>query len=72
MINLVSIPKGKIAYSCYGQGACILLIHGFGLDHYIWEDHIPILSREHKVISVHLPGFGGRPFDRLLYFRGHR
>jgi pimeloyl-ACP methyl ester carboxylesterase len=36
----------------------IILIHGFGEDHRIFEKQIAALSKEHKVLAPDLPGSG--------------
>ena len=41
-----------------GSGKTILLLHGFCETQQIWEKIIPLLSENHKVISLDLPGFG--------------
>src|SRR5262249_21644474 len=48
-----------------GEGAPVLLIHGFGTNSFTWRHVAPDLARDHKVIAVDLKGFGrsDKPFD---------
>src|SRR5215207_7267465 len=36
----------------------LLLIHGLGLSRRSWKPVLPILTREHEVLAIDLPGFG--------------
>jgi 3-oxoadipate enol-lactonase len=43
-----------------GAGPPVVLIHGLGLDHRMWERQIPALAAAgHRVITCDLPGHGG-------------
>ena len=48
----------QIRYRVEGQGAPLVLIHGFGasLDH--WRKNIPVLSQSYRVYAIDLLGFG--------------
>ncbi len=54
----VSVNGLTIAYSRHGEGTPLVLIHGFPLDHSIWQDLIPHLEVEFEVILPDLRGFG--------------
>jgi len=41
-----------------GGGPPLLLVHGVGASTHSWRDLLPILAREHCVITVDLPGHG--------------
>ncbi len=41
-----------------GEGEPILLVHGFPLDHSMWQHQIEFLSRGYQVIAPDLTGFG--------------
>lgn len=41
-----------------GEGPPLLLIHGFPLDHTMWENQIRHFARTHQVIAPDLRGFG--------------
>jgi len=47
-----------IHYTENGDGFPVVLIHGFCEDHHIWEQIVPHLSAEFRVITIDLPGFG--------------
>jgi pimeloyl-ACP methyl ester carboxylesterase len=58
----------RVRYARRGSGPPVILVHGFGSSIYTWAEVIPILARDHDVIAVDLPGFGGSDvpghFDR--------
>lgn len=41
-----------------GEGPPLVLIHGLGGSHVVWEPVMDLLARERDVIAVDLPGFG--------------
>lgn len=47
-----------IHYTERGNGFPVVLIHGFCENHLIWEQVIPNLSTEFRIITIDLPGFG--------------
>lgn len=44
-----------------GKGPVVLLIHGFGEDHRIWDNLIPELEDQYELIIPDLPGTGSSP-----------
>lgn len=48
----------NIAYARRGAGAPLLLIHGYPLDHSIWDELAPLLEHEFDLIIPDLRGFG--------------
>lgn len=48
----------SLAYSIEGEGDTILLLHGWGCDHTIWQSIVPLLSEKYRVVSVDFAGFG--------------
>jgi pimeloyl-ACP methyl ester carboxylesterase len=50
--------NGNIAYDVFGEGEPIVFIHGFGLDSRVWKPQVQFLSKEYKVITYDLRGFG--------------
>lgn len=54
-------------YTSSGQGHCVVLLHGFGEDHRIWQPTAARLSRDYKLIVPDLPGSGESPFNPELY-----
>jgi pimeloyl-ACP methyl ester carboxylesterase len=47
-----------IAYYKEGIGNVVVLLHGFPMDKNIWLDLIPVLSTNHQVIAIDIPGLG--------------
>ena len=39
----------------------LLLIHGLGADHRVWDPVLPALSERFDVLAIDLPGFGAEP-----------
>ena len=54
----VNIDGINIAYARRGQGAPLVLIHGYPLDHSIWNEVAPLLERDFDVILPDMRGFG--------------
>jgi pimeloyl-ACP methyl ester carboxylesterase len=51
--------RGKrIGYSMEGAGNTIVLLHGFIESRKIWNDFLPRLAKEFKVLTIDLPGHG--------------
>lgn len=48
-VNLVDI----------GSGPVLLFVHGHGASWQCWLENIPHFARDHRVIAMDLPGFGG-------------
>jgi pimeloyl-ACP methyl ester carboxylesterase len=55
----ILINKFSLAYKRLGQGAPLVLIHGYPLDHSIWDEVIPLLSSDPLTGS-------GQAFDLIL------
>jgi pimeloyl-ACP methyl ester carboxylesterase len=52
----------QLAYYDEGKGKqTLLLIHGFGEDHRIWENQIKFLSSHYRIIAPNLPGVDCKP-----------
>jgi len=54
------IPAGKLSFHVReeGTGTPLLFVHGFPLDHTMWNAQISTLSAKYRVIAPDLPGFG--------------
>lgn len=55
------LSTGDIAYIERGHGQPVLLIHGFPLDHTMWNAQIDALSAHVRMIAPDLRGFGNSP-----------
>jgi 3-oxoadipate enol-lactonase len=58
-MNTLAIAGKRLTYLRLGTGAPLVLVHGFPLDHSIWEPVIPFLTDCFDLILPDLPGFGG-------------
>ena len=61
MMKTAQLSKTGMAYVDEGRGLPILLVHGFPLDHSMWEAQIAALSPHSRVIAPDLRGFGRTP-----------
>lgn len=50
--------KISLAYERIGRGEPLVLIHGFPLDHTVWDEVIPLLKDDFDLILPDLRGFG--------------
>jgi pimeloyl-ACP methyl ester carboxylesterase len=50
--------KGKVFYTTQGEGRSIVLLHGYLESSTMWDELVPILSANYKVICIDLPGHG--------------
>ena len=41
-----------------GEGRCLVLIHGFTDNLNTWFNQVPVFSKQHKVLTVDVRGFG--------------
>ena len=48
----------QLAYDRSGKGAPLVLLHGYPLDHHLWDEVIPLLEDTFDVIAPDLRGFG--------------
>lgn len=57
MVGLLRERTG-IHHEAHGQGAPILLTHGFGATTRMWDEQIEVFSDRHRLIAWDLPGHG--------------
>ena len=48
----------NLAYERRGSGSPLLLLHGFPLDHHLWDEVVPLLENSFDLIIPDLRGFG--------------
>ena len=48
----------RLAYIRKGTGTPLLLIHGYPLDHTIWDEVLPLLEKNFDLILPDMRGFG--------------
>lgn len=63
----VDINGVQIAYNRKGTGKPLVLVHGYPLDHTIWDEVLPLLENEFDVILPDLRGFGGSDIVEVQY-----
>jgi pimeloyl-ACP methyl ester carboxylesterase len=58
MQRTLMVNDHAIRYQVIGEGSAVMLVHGFGEDHSVWENQVPVLQRHFRVILPDLPGSG--------------
>jgi pimeloyl-ACP methyl ester carboxylesterase len=48
----------ELSFVDQGTGSAVVLVHGFPLDHTMWNAQIEVLAQGHRVIAPDLRGFG--------------
>jgi pimeloyl-ACP methyl ester carboxylesterase len=66
-MNKVSLSGLQLAYDRRGRGAPLVLIHGYPLDHTIWEPIVPLLVNDFDLILPDLRGFGESDAPKTEY-----
>lgn len=58
-MRTLTLPDGAtIYYRDKGHGPAVILLHGFPLDHRMWDAQVDALAGEYRVIAPDLRGFG--------------
>ncbi len=57
-MSRIAIDGGQLNVVQQGTGKPLLLVHGFPLDHQMWQGQLDGLSRKFRVIAPDLRGFG--------------
>jgi len=55
----IDINGIQLAYDRRGKGTPLVLLHGFPLDHHLWDEVVPLLEDTFDIILPDLRGFGG-------------
>jgi pimeloyl-ACP methyl ester carboxylesterase len=65
LLNKVEVDGRVLAYREAGEGAAVLLLHGWPTSSFLWRNVVPAIARERRVLALDLPGFGGsaKPTD---------
>ncbi len=56
--GFADIDGRKVYFEMQGQGAAIVLIHGFSLDSRMWDPQFDALARHHQVLRYDASGYG--------------
>ena len=54
----ININGIQLAYERHGKGTPLVLLHGYPLDHHLWDDVVPLLKDTFDLIIPDLRGFG--------------
>jgi 3-oxoadipate enol-lactonase len=66
-MDQVHLASSTISYSRLGKGMPLVLLHGFPLDHRIWEDIAPRLTSQFDLILPDLRGLGRSTSNKAGY-----
>ena len=68
--DYVNVEGLRVHYLSAGQGAPVLLIHGFPTSSHLWRNVLPRLAERHRAIAIDLPGYGlsDKPLDVTYNF----
>jgi len=58
-VEKVKVNGIQLAYTRIGTGKPLVLVHGYPLDHSIWNEVLPLLEKDFDIILPDLRGFGG-------------
>src|SRR5437764_8462238 len=58
---------GLFALDHGGPGDAVVLVHAIGLDHRMWDDMVPLLERQFRVVRVDVRGHGRSPVTPRPY-----
>jgi 3-oxoadipate enol-lactonase len=58
-MDTLEINGIRLAYDRRGKGTPLVLLHGYPLDHRLWDDIAPLLEDQFDLIIPDLRGFGG-------------
>lgn len=53
-----SYNHGNLYYEVSGSGSAVVFIHGFSLDHRMWQPQVEVLSKRYRTITYDMRGFG--------------
>jgi len=54
----ININGIELAYTRQGKGTPLVLLHGYPLDHHLWDEVVPLLKDSFNLIIPDLRGFG--------------
>ena len=57
-LKTLELHGHRVGFVDQGDGEPLLLVHGFPLDHSMWQQQIDFFQNEYRVICPDLPGFG--------------
>ena len=57
-MDSIDVNGIRLAYDRHGKGTPLVLLHGYPLDHRLWDDVVPLLEDQFDLILPDLRGFG--------------
>ena len=66
-METITLNGFELAYERRGKGTPLVLLHGYPLDHTIWEPVIPLLENDFDLILPDLPGFSESEMPARTY-----
>ena len=57
----------RLFYEVSGEGPAVVLVHGRGPDHGMWEPQVDAFSAAHRLVRYDLRGFGRSPSGECAY-----
>ncbi len=57
-MNYLSLGNLDLYYQDVGSGYPLVLVHGLGSDHTVWDGLVPLLKEQYRVLAVDLRGHG--------------
>lgn len=58
-MQTINVNGIRLVYERRGKGTPLVLLHGYPLDHHLWDDVAPLLEDTFDLIIPDLRGFGG-------------
>lgn len=56
--GFIKVQNGKLYHELRGQGSPVVFLHGFSLDHRMWQPQVECFSKTNTVLTLDLRGFG--------------
>ena len=66
-METIEINGIRLAYDRRGKGTPLVLLHGYPLDHRLWDEVVPLLEDRFEIILPDLRGFGESSTVDLFY-----
>ena len=66
-LKTAGIREGTIFYAVTGEGAPVLLLHGFGGEIWVWEKQMAALSKRYRLYIPDLIGYGYSDRPKVEY-----